>query len=123
MKSKFLCYGCGYKKTLINRELDECPWCKSTSIEIVSYSKYKRTTSSSGGGTEVMLKIIFGIIGVFLFIFGLILLLVDVGLPGIDLPTSVVVLHLNPLSITFLIIGVILLVIVSSGSCIECCIY
>lgn len=64
-------------------------------------------------------KLLFGIIGVFLFIFGLILLLVDVGLPGIVLPTSVVVLHLNPLSITFLIIGVILLAVVTKG---ECCI-
>ena len=49
--------------------------------------------------------VFFWIIAPILFIFGLILLFVDVGLPGIILPIFAVVLHLNPLSITFLLVG------------------
>ena len=117
MKKVLLCNRCGYEIPYRNRKLPECPQCKSTELLIVPKDGSKRASMSSDGDGTVMVRVIFGVIGVILLISGGILLLVDVGLPGLVLDLNGTVIYINPLSITLLVIGVILLAVVFRGEC------
>ena len=64
----------------------------------------------------------FGIIGAILLISGFILTFFDVGQSGLVVNIFDVVLYVTPLGITFFVVGLILLVIVTQGECIEGCI-
>ena len=90
-----------------------------------SLTKLTESSSGVGGDTKVMLQVIFGVIGGVLLISGFILTFVDVGQSGFVLNFDAQTFHLNPLSITFLVIGVILLVIVigvaTRGNCLDGC--
>ncbi len=90
-----------------------------------SLTKLTESSSGVGGDTKVMLQVIFGVIGGVLLISGFILTFVDVGQSEFVLNFDAQTFHLNPLSITFLVIGVILLVIVigvaTRGNCLDGC--
>ena len=115
MKLQLLCYGCGYKESLRNRELQECPRCKSTEITITR----KSSVESSGGDTMVILQVIFGIIGIVLLISGIILISFDFGLSRPFVDIWFYKLYLDPLGLTLFVIGVILLSLVTGEA--FCC--
>lgn len=121
MKWKLTCYGCDYTETLRNRELRECPECQSTAIDYLPLSESNVSRVPSDWSTTMLFRVIFGVISVILLISGIILTVVDVGLPGIPLPWSGGVIYLNALGITFLVVGFIILVILTQGEFIECC--
>jgi len=82
-----------------------------------SLTKLTESSSGVGGDTNVMLRIIFGIIGGILLISGFIMTFVDLGFPRITFFDTV--FYLNALGITFLVVGVILLAVVFRGKCFE----
>jgi len=112
------CNSCGYEIPFRNREIHECPSCKSTKIGKVLYSKSKGTETSSGWYTMVLLRVFFGIIGVILLISGIILILGALGylsaLGNFSDLGSMVGVSL-PLGVIFVVIGLLILVIVTKG--------
>ncbi len=67
-----------------------------------------------------VLQVFFGILGIVLFFSGLYLFIVDFGFPGIVIPLIDGVFYLNPLGITFLVLGVVFLS-VAFGEVFFCC--
>jgi len=100
MKGFLLCNACGYEMRFKGQIIYKCPRCKSPEI----VPTLESSVQSSGGGTKVMVRIIFGVIGGILLISGIILIFGAFGVP-VNLP----------LGITFAVMGFVLLVIITNG--------
>jgi len=113
-KSLLLCNTCGHSESLKDGELAECPMCQSVKIELIPFSK------SRGRDIAEILKVFFGIIGGILLISGFILSFFDLGLSRPVVNILGFSFYLDPLGITFLVLGAVLLS-VAFGEVFCCC--
>ena len=107
MRLKLVCNSCDFTELVSDPRIDECPYCHSSKIELISIPEtFPRSKVEK---TSVVTEVIFGIIGVLLLFSGIFML------------NSLSVV----LGLTFVVIGIIILVVLlgslTRGGCLYCC--
>ena len=118
-----MCKDCGHSESLKDREIAECPSCKSTKIEVIPYSKTRRINLPSGGSkargikfSSLVLIVILGIICSLFLIFSSMIVNSGSNL----LPLGATLLVIGTL-ILFILIGIVGKKLGYKGSCWNCC--
>ena len=125
MRALLRCIDCGHSESLDSTlGIKACPSCKSAKITFTPYNAYSKSNGSSRSSDwsiPMWLKVLSGILGAILFISGFILTFFNVDQSGLVVPIFDIVLYINPLGITFFIVGFILLLFPTEGDIIVCC--